>query len=288
MMWEKKKAPVYHKKFSKMKQLQVLTLRYFELIKNDWQRLALLALQPLLIGLLLMVVAGEDVFDIFEDTKSILFALTCSGIWIGLFNTIQEICKERVVLKREYMSNLNLGIYVLSKYIVQGVICILQSVILLGCFTITVGMPRQGIIWDEPVIELFITVFLTIYASSALGLIVSALSKNADRAMAVAPFLLIIQLLFSGILFELEGFTDFISKFTISRWSIECLGSVADLNILTMRIQKEIPQVEHEANEMFEFATSHLIGNWSILIVFIVLFAVVSGFVLRGLSNEQR
>ena len=36
------------------------------------------------------VVASEKVFDVYEDTKSILFALTCSGIWIGLFNTIQE------------------------------------------------------------------------------------------------------------------------------------------------------------------------------------------------------
>ena len=65
-----------------------------ELLKNDLPRLAILFLQPILIALLLSVVANDKVFDIYEDTKSILFSLSCAGIWIGLFNSIQEICKE--------------------------------------------------------------------------------------------------------------------------------------------------------------------------------------------------
>lgn len=279
---------VKKRQYSRLSQLKVLMSRYFELIWNDKQRLILLMLQPLLIGLLLMVVAAEDVFEIFEDTKSILFALTCSGIWIGLFNTIQEICKERVILKREYMSNLYLSVYILSKCLVQAVLCLVQTGILLGCFVITVGIPDKGILFDNAFLEMYITLFITIYASAAMGLIVSALSKNADRAMAVSPFLLIIQLLFSGILFELEGASDTLSKFTISRWSIECLGSTSDLNDLTLRIQEELPQYEHEASEMFEFAASHLWANWGIMLVFIVIFAVVSALVLRSLSNEQR
>ena len=49
---------------------------------------------------------------------------------MGLLNTIQEVNKERVILKREYMGNLKLPIYMLSKYIVQGVISLIQAVIL--------------------------------------------------------------------------------------------------------------------------------------------------------------
>ena len=81
------------------KQLRVLTARYMNLIKNDYSRLLLLLVQPVAIALLLFLVAQEGTFVNFDDTKSILFALSCSGIWIGLFNTIQEVCKERAILK---------------------------------------------------------------------------------------------------------------------------------------------------------------------------------------------
>ena len=191
---------------SSIRQLFVLTGRYFELIWNDKQRLLLLILQPLIISLLLTVVAKKDVFRIYNDTQSIMFALACAGIWIGLFNTIQEICKERPILKREYMGNLHLWTYILSKYIVQGVLCVLQSTILTVIFLAAMKhSPKAAVILPKPQLEIWVTVFLTIYASAAMGLIVSAFVKNSDRAMAVAPFVLIIQLLFSGVLFELEG-----------------------------------------------------------------------------------
>lgn len=108
------------KKTSPLKQLGVLTKRYFELVFNDRQRLLLLLLQPFIIALLLKVVEKKDVFKIYDSTQSIMFALACSGIWIGLFNTIQEVCKERPILKREYMGNLRLWTYILSKYIAAG------------------------------------------------------------------------------------------------------------------------------------------------------------------------
>ncbi len=70
-----------------------------ELIRNDKQRLLLLLLQPFLVALLLNVMTGKQIFKLYEQTKSIIFALACSRIWIGMFNTIHEICKERVILK---------------------------------------------------------------------------------------------------------------------------------------------------------------------------------------------
>ena len=76
-----------------------------------------------------------------------------------------------------------------------------------------------------------LTLLLTVMASAAMGLIISAFAKNGDRAMTFAPFVLIVQLLFSGILFKLEGAVDVISRVTVSRWAIEGLGSTADLNM---------------------------------------------------------
>ena len=232
-------------------QLGILVRRYTTLIMNDVQRLALIFGQPLIIGLLLTLVAGPDIYRKFTETQSILFTLMSGGIWMGLLNTIQEVNKERVILKREYMGNLKLPIYMLSKYIVQGVISLIQAVILVLTFVLIKGAPDcKGVIISNATLEMIVLIFLTIYASAGMGLLLSSITKSADRAMAIAPFVLIIQLIFSGILFELTGATDKISYVTFSRWAMESIGSTCDLNLLDPPGQEESEQVEDQFDDL--------------------------------------
>ena len=232
-------------------QLGILVRRYTTLIMNDMQRLALIFGQPLIIGLLLTLVAGSDIYQKFTETQSILFTLMSGGIWMGLLNTIQEVNKERVILKREYMGNLKLPVYMLSKYIVQGVISLVQAVILVVTFVLVKGTPScKGVIISNATIEIIVLIFLTIYASAGMGLLLSSLTKSADRAMAIAPFVLIIQLIFSGILFELTGATDKISYVTFSRWAMESIGSTCDLNELEPPGQEESDSVEEQFDDL--------------------------------------
>lgn len=72
-----------------------------------------------------------------------------------------------------------------------------------------------------------------------LGLMVSSLFKNADRAIAMAPILIMPQILFSGLVFELEGVSKFISTFVNCRWGMESLGTTANLNNLDLEIYGE-------------------------------------------------
>lgn len=284
---EGKEAPK-KKKFSGIRQFFILTMRYAEIMKNDLPRLALLFLQPVLIALLLGIVADDRVFEIYESTKSILFALSCAGIWIGLFNSIQEICKERAVLKREYMGNMKLWSYTLSKFAVQMVVGIFQAAIIVAVFGMAIGLPEKGILMKNSFPEMFVTIWLTITASMALGFILSAVVKSGDKAMACAPFVLIIQLLFSGILFELKGAGNKIAYATISKWSVESLGSIADLNSLTMKMQEELPGIGHEFQEIFEFAKKHLLSNWAVLAVMVAVCFVVTVLALRNVAKDGR
>ena len=271
------------KRKSAIKQLFTLTKRYGELVKNDLPRLGLLMIQPILIAILIKVVASDDVFDIYEPTQQILFTFSCSGIWIGIFNTIQEVCKERAIVKREYMSNLRLTTYILSKYAIQLLISLAQTFIFVGLFTVLMGnLPSSGV-KTSCFAEVFVTMWLTIYSSSALGLLVSSIMKNGDRAMAVSPFLLIIQLLFSGILFPLKGASEIISYFTVSRWSVEALGNVVDLNGLKHKYQ----QIHYKPDDMFLHNWPHLSHTWLILVAFIVVLAVLSIICLRNVSKDR-
>lgn len=241
------------KKVSNINQLSVLIRRYVTLIKNDIERLLMIFIQPVLIGLLMALVAENGIYDKMFETRSILFALMSAGIWMGLFNTIQEIYKERVILKREYMANLKLPLYMLSKYIVQALIAVIQACILVATFVMIKGAPKcDGVIIGNAAFEMIVTIFVTIYVSAGFGLLISAISKNGDRAMSIAPFILIIQLLFSGILFSLNGATDKISYLTFSRWSMEALGSTNDLNGLVPVGKEDADKAKEEAEEKQE------------------------------------
>lgn len=106
--------------------------------------------------------------------------------------------------------------------------------------------------------------------------------------MTCAPFVLIIQLLFSGILFELKGAGSKIAYATISKWSVESLGSIADLNSLTLKMQEEIPGIEHEFQEIFEFTRKHLMSNWAVLAGMVLFCGVLTTVLLRNVAKDGR
>lgn len=238
-----------------LRQVSILSRRYLKLVVNDRQRLALLLLQAPALAALICLVAGSDCFTIFEGTKSCLFALSCAAFWVGILDSIQEVCKEADITRREYGGGLKLSAYILSKLLVLGVLCIVQSLEISGAFTMLQGpdtLPQETVLFPAP-IELFVTLTLLTLSAMCLGLWVSALFSNPDRAIAVAPLLIMPQVLFSGLIFELEGISKSISIFVNCRWGMEGLGTTANLNALDLSIYGEtvtIPASEQTIDEL--------------------------------------
>ena len=268
------------------KQFVVLSTRYIKLVINDKQRLLLLLMQAPLLAVLISFVADGKQFEQYEMSKSLLFALSCSAFWVGMLNAIQEICKERTVVKREYMTGLSLSSYILSKIFVLGVLCLVQSIFITVVFSLMVGLPENGIITDS-FVEILATTFLTAVASTAMGLFVSSLFTNADRAMTVAPILLMPQILFSGLIFKLSGATETISWLAVCRWSMEGYGTTANLNELPLKLQQEGVQIPHEAESFFEFTSSHFLSSWGILMVYTIVFLLLARIVLSKIGKEK-
>ena len=295
-------------------QFVTLVSRYTELILNDRRKLLILLLEPVVIGLLLFIVAGDNVFDVFNttmpdsgetpiaikaynDTKSIMFTLSCAAIWIGLFNSIQEICKERNILKREYMANLQLPVYMASKVIVQMVIALIQAVLLSMTFLVTVDHFKNDgnaeVYHDElqtlfdgggESLEIILAVWFTIIAAMSLGLIVSSIVKTGDKAMVVAPFLLIVQLLFSGFLFELKGASETIANITISKWSVESLCRIANIGNISGDF---VDRIKDDASD-FDWNASAVLADWWIMGLMSLLCIVISIIVLRNVAKDGR
>jgi ABC-type transport system involved in multi-copper enzyme maturation permease subunit len=189
-------------------------------------------------------------------------------------------------MKREYMTGLSLSAYVASKILVLGTLCLIQSAMITGVFSWLVGLPEEGL-WFSAFGELLTTTFITALASAAMGLCVSSLFNNADRAMVVAPLLLMPQILFSGLIFKLSGATEVLSWTAICRWSMEGFGTTANLNELPLRLQQEGVMILHEAEDFFDFTVPHLLKSWGILLAFTVLFLALARLVLSKVGKEK-
>ena len=105
--------------------------------------------------------------------------------------------------------------------------------------------------------------------------------------MTMAPFILIVQLLFSGILFKLKGVGTIISYFTISRWSVDSLGRLVNLRELDYTENTE--DVPDDVDEgMFDWDPNWILGEWGILIGMALITIILSVVILRNVAKDGR
>ena len=67
-----------------------------------------------IIAALVASVVGESMFTTYESTKSGFFTIVSACIWIGIFNSVQSICKEHEIIRSEYRQGMRLSSYILS------------------------------------------------------------------------------------------------------------------------------------------------------------------------------
>lgn len=197
--------------------------------QNDWKVLPMAAVIAAVVSL---VVKG-NFFLTSEGTRMGSFALTCVAIWNGCFNSIQVICRERSIIKRDHRSGMHITSYIASHMIYQALICLAQSIVtVFVCARCGVKFPEAGIVIKPFPVEIAVTVFLVSYASDMISLFISAIVKTTTAAMTVMPFILIFQLMFSGGFFTLPAWGTFVSQFTTSHFGLCCINAEADFNSL--------------------------------------------------------
>lgn len=278
----KQSNKIINKKKSFIKQLINLIRRYIKLISNDFQQLLLLFAQAPVVAVLLALVTTDDLYTNYDDTKAIMFSIGCASIWLGLLNSVQEICKEKVILQKEHMADLKLSAYLLSKFIVQGMLAFIQSTVMIIIFQEMVGQSENNILIDS-FWDIQLICFLSILSAATLGLFISSLVKNSNLAMSIIPLILVPQLLFSGMLFKLEGVADFISNFVLCRWTVEGLGTSVNLNSLTHIFETKERQLifEAEAEKYFDFTSEHMIHVILVILLMTFVLLIASLLVLR-------
>lgn len=282
------------RRISVFKEFRLLTMQYLRILLGDVKNLIVCLAFPVIAAFITVWIAGEDMFVNFEGTKSGCFVLVSAAIWGGLFNSIQTIVKERANIKRDLISGgLRLSCYTASRAVLQLLLCAVQSVILCMSFYGVEwyygnDLPKWGLIFDATMLEFYISLFLLTFAADAMGLMISCIVKKEETASVMAPYILIVQLIFSGVLFAMDGAAETVSYAMLSRWGMETLGSISDLNELPLRIQEAYPLVPHEADAMFEATSGHLLGGWAVLLLFAVGFLLIGNLFLHRVKKDTR
>ena len=265
------------KKF--FKQFFVMTARYAEIIFNSRSRLLMLLIMPIALTALVCIAFQADgniynylglsvdrdclPFLVAGDTMKLMFAFSCAAFWIGIFNSVQEISKERNIFEREKFTGVRAVPYVLSKFVIIGIICLVQTIIMQLLFNffsnttatvdgnidsltaLPIKMNDGGIVFTSSLpMELFVTSFLCVMSAMCLGLLISSAASN-DLALILCPVFLLPQILFSGVASTLSGITETISKIIPCRWA--CIAYFTSSNI----------------NDMYESAKFE-VGSWEL------------------------
>ena len=273
-----------------------------------------------IISAIIAWVPGDKMFVYKVNTKNGAFAIVCACIWIGLFNSIQSICRERKIIKREHRTGLHISSYILAHMIYELCICFIQSIIMvLALFIFRNNIPKSGVILPG-LLELFISCLLIMYASDVLGIAVSSFVKNENAAMAAMPFVLIVQLVLAGIIFELEGSVNAVSNVTISKWGVQAICSTCDINHMqdaftVLQIETEEEQMEEaldrdlkdseiedieekymdqqleddeRTDDAYDSSPGVLLSCWMIMIVYTILYGVISVLALKMVDKDKR
>ena len=266
------------RKTSRWTQMIVYIRKNARLFKNqkDWKFIVIAAV----ISFLVCMIVGDKMFESFEGTQSGFFAIISAAIWIGIFNSIQRICKEHETITSEYRAGLHITSYIMSHVVFDFAMCFAQALILSGICYVFIDFPKDGIIFYNSMFEYFITFFLVIWCSDILGIMVSSVSSTPNVAMTAMPFVLILQLIMSGVLFKLQGWSETVANITYSKWGIFALGSISDLNSIELRILVEHPDLanllEREIQETYEHTSSNLLTDWAYILIIAAVCIVIS------------
>ena len=260
-----------------------------------------------IISFLVMLVVRNKMFDEYPATKSGFFTITSACIWIGIFNTIQNVCKEHEIIHADARAGMSIAAYVLANALWQMILCLMEAIIIYGVSLafIPYDLGPDDVLVFGHLVENFITVYLLLFGSACLGLMVSSVANNGTMAMVIMPFVLILQLIFCGVLFELNGGAAVIGLLTLSRWGMSAFGSVSDLNGIaksanepTRSFNKSLPEFQRlnpslkEIKEPFKIETfyEHESGTvllaWLCLLILTVV-SVIGTIVILKMRNKE-
>ena len=219
------------------------------------------------------------------DAQKALFIMAFATILFGCINGAREFVKEAPIYRRERAVNLGILPYMFSKIAVLGLLCLFQSAVFV--LVVQLGEPLQQGIFTSPTLEAYITLTLTSFAGLMIGLAISAVAPNTDRAISFVPIILLPQVIFSGAIIPLKDWlTQIVAAIFPSRWAMAALGSTVGLHAETVGGDRLFGSDYTYHGTLFSIysqadALRRLTVSWIALAAITVILMIVIGIFLK-------
>lgn len=188
-----------------------------------------------------------------------IFMSVIVAIFMGLSVSAEEIIKDRKILKREAFLNLSWSGYLLSKVAVQLMLSAIQAAtfVLIGNSI----MEIKGMYF-----EYWLVLFSSWAAANVMGLLISDSFKTVVTIYILIPFLVIPQIILSGIIVKFENLNPKISapdripfygEIITARWAYEAL---ATYQFMENDYQKNF-YISEKKKSVSEFKSNYLLKN---------------------------
>ncbi|SDM10104.1 ABC transporter ATP-binding protein/permease [Streptomyces wuyuanensis] len=275
-------------------QLGTLVRRYVSVIVSDRGFLALMVVLPAVLGAVSLLIdpdkgllpngvnpqSGRVVPN--GTATTVLLILAVGACFAGAANSVRELIKERVIYERERATGLSRSAYLMSKVIVLGMITVFQGALVGVIGFSSREIPEEGLVLGSAtLLELSLPIMALGFTSMMFGLIISALVKTAEKTMPLLVMFAIVQVVFTGCLFILNG-TVGVNEFSYlmpSRWAVAAAGATLDFNKIS-------PNQDDPGNT--DPLWDHEVGAWGMdMAALLALGALCGFFVARFLRRHE-
>ncbi|MEV6616952.1 FHA domain-containing protein [Streptomyces sp. NPDC051051] len=276
-----------------MSQFVTLVRRYASVIVSDKGFLGLMVILPAVIGAVSLLIdpdrgllpngvnpqSGRIVPN--GTASTVLLLLAVGACFSGAANSVRELIKERVIYERERATGLSRSAYLMSKVFVLGLITVFQGLLVGVIGFASREIPEEGLIFGgAPLLELSLPIMGLGFTSMMFGLVISSLVKTAEKTMPLLVMFAIVQVVFTGCLFALNGSigANQVSYLMPSRWAVAAAGATLDFNKIS-------PPEKGAGNDPL---WEHTIGAWSLDMAALIVLGVICGFfVARFLRRHE-
>lgn len=276
-------------------QLMTLIRRYVSVIASDKGFLALSLILPAVLGVVSLLIDHNRGLLVNEQINrttglpvpngtatTVLLILAVGACFAGAANSVRELIKERVIYERERATGLSRSAYLMSKVVVLGAVTVLQGLMVGLIGFSSREIPEKGLILGNATLfELCLPIMALGFTSMMFGLVISSLVKTAEKTMPLLVMFAIIQVVFTGCLFTLNG-TIGVNEFSYlmpSRWAVAAAGTTLDFNNIA-------PNTDDPTST--DPLWDHTASAWGIDMVALIALGVVCGFlVARFLRRHE-
>lgn len=175
-----------------------------------------------------------------DNVPAYLFMCVITSLFFGLMISSEEIVKDRKILKRESFLHLSWFSYLNSKVMILFLVSAFQTISFVLIGNLILGIKGMTL-------SFWLVLFTTSCSANILGLNISSAFNSVVTIYILIPFIVIPQLLFSGVLVKFD------QLHLSSRSSKEYVPVIGDM--MTARWSFEALAVEQFRNNKFEKQT---------------------------------